>query len=237
MEIGIPLPAGFKESTEKCLCGNPRWLLPSGEIQETCPECQIKEIDRLASEEIIARERSAIIPEGYRHCTWHEGDETSGLGIALRKVKAWADSFQPPACLMLCGGQGVGKTASAYLTEWELWKKGHSVYHVSQVDLYQAYLGKGGEDEVGNGSRHTLHLAQTADVLTIDEVGYIQPSDAARQFFRSLHVSRHDKKNGSLILITNFKIETVAQFFDRSRLEDKRWTEIIFSGCQTLRSK
>jgi DNA replication protein DnaC len=228
MNFSIALPPGFKESTEKCACGNLRWVLPSGDIQDTCPDCQMVAVDAENTRAAHEREYVLHVTKQYAGYTWDSCQPESRSSFA--KVKAWVDAHEPGHHLMLVGTQGSGKTCAARLAAWELWKKGAVTFIVTMNDYYQAYLNRTQDGPLGADARELLYYADNATVLVIDEFGFLNATDAAKQFFRSLHVRYHDSGTKSMVIISNFGRDRITEYFDASRLSDKSWTVVGFNG-------
>lgn len=229
MELNIKFPLGFVETDKLCACGEKLWQLPSGEMQATCPKCQMKDVDDRNIKIAQDREYLLHLTEQYVGKTWESCDPSSR--DAFDRVRRWVTDYKPGLHLLLVGAQGTGKTCAARLAAWELWKGGAVTYFVTMNDLYQAYLNRREDGPMGADAREMIYYADCSTVLVIDECGYLQATDAAKQFYRSLHVRMHDSGTKTIILVSNFGKDKISEFFDRSRLEDRSWITVVFNGA------
>lgn len=228
MEIGIKLPDGFTATDKLCACGEKLWSLPSGEVQRICPRCEVKAIDESNRRVAIERERSIHLTQKYISFTWDTISESSREAYA--NVQSWVKSWTPGKHLLMIGLQGTGKTCAARLASWELWKRGADTYYVTAIDLYQSYLNKNENGNIGADARELLYYANSCNLLVIDEAGYVTATDASRQFFRAFHVRLHDAGNRSMILVSNIGREGLGMYFDSSRLDSSEVSTVIFNG-------
>lgn len=228
MEIGIKMPSGFYETEKLCACGKKLWRLTSGAVQSHCPECEVKKIDAVNTLKALEREKLLHLTPMYIRYGWETISPSSRE--AYDQVRAWVTSWAPGKHLLMIGSQGTGKTCAARLASWELWKLGADTKYVTAIDLYQAYLNKNENGEIGSNARELLYYANGCNLLVIDEAGYVIASEPAKQFFRAFHVRLHDAGNRSMILVSNIGRDGLGVYFDKSRLDSSEVSVVIFNG-------
>ena len=182
----------YKMALENCtLCRGTGWkLVPRGDgaagsVAVAC-DCGMEE----RADRAIERAR---IPKRYEHCDFEsyvtdlaDGKTySSQQAESLKRAKIFTQSFvrnypgSDQAGILFMGNSGVGKTHLAIAALKELLRRGHSGYFCEYGallrEIQQSYSGETEATEI-----RLLAPILSVEVLVIDDLGCIKPSDWAR---------------------------------------------------------
>jgi DNA replication protein DnaC len=193
-----------------------------GQVALPC-ECGTEE----RSEKVMERAR---IPKRYEHCDFEsyvtelaDGRNYSPEQAAsLKHLKRTAQTFvseypgSDQSGLLLMGSSGIGKTHLAIAALKELIRRGHSGYFCEYGKLLRQIQESYRQDNEFTEVR-ILEPILTAEVLVIDDLGCIRPSDWVRDTIGYILNSRYVETSRDLthakctIITTNFFDESEEQ--------------------------
>jgi DNA replication protein DnaC len=207
---------------ENCpLCRGTGWKLvprPDGAAGSVAAACDCGMEERGVW--VVERAR---IPKRYEHCDFESyvteladgKNYTSQQAESLKRAKLFAESFvrdypgSDQAGLLLMGNSGVGKTHLAIAALKELLKRGHSGYFCEYGtllrEIQQSYSTQTEATEI-----RLLDPVLSAEVLVIDDLGCIKPSDWVRDTIGYILNTRYIEGSRDLshprctIITTNF---------------------------------
>ncbi|HXE32480.1 MAG TPA: ATP-binding protein [Verrucomicrobiae bacterium] len=177
---------------ENCqLCKGTGWKLvprPDGAAGKVALACDCGMQDR--AERVIER---AHIPKRYEHCDFESYSTdladgktySSQQADSLKRAKLFAQSFvrdypaSDQAGLLLMGNSGVGKTHLAIAALKELVRRGHTGYFCEYGSLLREIQQSYGTETEATEMR-LLAPILSVEVLIIDDLGCIKPSDWVR---------------------------------------------------------
>jgi DNA replication protein DnaC len=208
----------------------------------------------------------ARIPKRYEHCDFesYQTDLADGKTYtpqqaeSLKRAKMMAQAFVKnypggdQAGLLLMGNSGVGKTHLAIASLKELLNRGHTGYFCEYGallrDIQNSYRSESDVTEM-----HLLNPILSVEVLVIDDLGCIKPSDWVRDTIGYILNSRYVDSSRDLsrprctIITTNYddsSDEKVATAPDgkrhvmrKDRLEDRigaRMRSRLYEMCRTV---
>jgi DNA replication protein DnaC len=203
----------------------------------------------------------AHIPKRYEHCDFEsysvdlgEGNYTPQQTAALKHAKMMTEKFVreypggDQAGLMLMGNSGVGKTHLAVAALKELLRRGHSGYFCEYGailrEIQHSYRSESEVSEI-----RLLDPVLSVEVLVIDDLGCIKPSDWVRDTIAYILNTRYVEGSKDLshprctIITTNFlddEKETPspgAKQIRKDRLEERigdRMRSRLYEMCRTV---
>jgi DNA replication protein DnaC len=239
----------------------PRKQAPPGNVAVAC-ECGMEE----RAEKVMERAR---IPKRYEHCDFEsyvtelaDGQNYSPQQAeSLKRLKMTVQKFvaeypgSDQSGLLLMGNSGIGKTHLAVAALKELIARGHSGYFCEYGkllrDIQNTYRPDSDTSELG-----ILKPILEAEVLAIDDLGCIKPSDWVRDTVGYILNSRYVEGSRDLtqprctIITTNFVDNPVSKGQNiklpggqtiREVREDALWERIgermrsrLFEICRTV---
>jgi DNA replication protein DnaC len=208
----------------------------------------------------------ARIPKRYEHCDFesYQTDLADGKTYtqqqaeSLKRAKMMAQAFVrnypggDQAGLLLMGNAGVGKTHLAIAALKDLLSRGHSGYFCEYGallrDIQNTYRA---ESEISE--MHLLNPILSVEVLVIDDLGCIKPSDWVRDTIGYILNSRYADSSRDLsrprctIITTNYDDspdekaavgpDSKRQVLRKDRLEDRigaRMRSRLYEMCRTV---
>jgi DNA replication protein DnaC len=224
---------------ENCpLCRGTGWKLvprpdnPAGRVAIAC-DCGMEQ----RAERVIERAR---IPKRYEHCDFesYETELADGANYTpqhaevLKRAKLIAQAFVrdypagDQAGLLFMGNSGVGKTHLAIAALKDLIRRGHTGYFCEYGSLLReiqsSYRAESEVTEI-----RLLDPILSAEVLVIDDLGCIKPSDWVRDTIgyilntRYVQASRDLSQPRCTIITTNF-LDTPKSLGDATKQSDVR---------------
>jgi DNA replication protein DnaC len=208
----------------------------------------------------------ARIPKRYEHCDFesyetnladgksYTAQEAESLKHAKMKTQGFVRDYPggDQAGLLLMGNSGVGKTHLAVAALKELLRRGHSGYFCEYGALLKEIQNSyRSESEVSESK--LLDPVLTVEVLVIDDLGCIKPSDWVRDTIAYILNTRYVEASRDLshprctIITTNYldsydEKETIAPrgrgaVIQKDKLEDRigyRMRSRLFEMCRTV---
>jgi DNA replication protein DnaC len=199
------MPKKDQEPEEQCpLCGGSGWkLIPDeahpGRTKATRCDCQ----QRLLNERLL---RQARIPKRYEHCDFESFEHENGyssLKPALMASRRFVEEYPLETTgLLLIGPIGVGKTHLAVSIMKQLMVKGIRCLFYDYRELLK---------EIQNSYNPSVQATELdvlapvfeAEVLVLDELGAVKPSEWVWDTVSHILNTRYNEKK-TTIITTNF---------------------------------
>lgn len=199
--LQVPMP--MKTATQICpVCSDTGWkvLEAAGERRVTQCDCRLRSrSDRLMDQ--------ARIPRRYEHCELcnfdHDGPHAAlaqGYLVAQRFV---ADYPLDTTGLLLIGPIGVGKTHLAVSIARELARKGTQCLFYDYRELLKE-IQNSYNPSVNTTEMEVLRPIFDAEVLVLDELGAVKPSEWVWDTVSHILNTRYNDKR-TTVITTNFK--------------------------------
>ncbi len=225
-------PVTFTSS--KCvLCEELKcYTLSNGEIDQPCPDCEVKAIDKELNKEIERKYFLTLLDDKYKTFTFDDyklikfkdKGMISNQEEMLKKAHSFSDDFEPSKWIVMFGGQGTGKTMIKNCILKELGQRGFSFINTTAKSIYNEWL-----ETNGNFAKKSLKKLveeyTSTDLLVIDELGRHKITEAMKDFLFDITNEIYNKGK-SLMLVTNLTIDKIGNFIDRERLNEQakeRW--------------